>query len=513
MKHKMQFLTLASLALLLIGCAAHYRQTLDAYRKAEPLPFTQKTMAWVSAADRASTTSEPGANLSPLLRDAATTSSQDVFLALAAQLFETDPAALKARLEKLEDPEWMQRALAGTVTLENLLPAVADHNPSVKAARNRWEAMLHQYSQADYLDELINQYRAFTRYLMVETGNSLNKQMEQSFFPYPSTIALKGEMIRQEVRMAEQDWQMALRDAAVAAGKSFFSYQYLARAEATTAENVNLVQGLLDVVNSRYRAGTATQADLLKLQTELERQRNMLQDIQAEKQSAIAEINALLDRPAEAPLGPPATNDLSLISSDLSSFTAKALLSRQEVNMQDAKLRRAAAAIRMGEVMNRPLATQGYSLFEREMMPEASTGESRPSYGLETKTQDRPAFAQAEAYLAEMRRRLAAEEATLNQVKAETRAMAKTYLQDLDIARREVELVREIVLPQSRSAYETDLSAYTAGQVSFLDLLDAERALLDARLESDRARRDLNQTLIQVPMVGGSLPSAFAELK
>ena len=62
------------------------------------------------------------------------------------------------------------------------------------------------------------------------------------------------------------------------------------------------------------------------------------------------------------------------------------------------------------------------------------------------------------------------------------------------------------VLPQNRSTYEASLSAYSAAEQSFIDLLDAERALLDSRLELDEALRDLNQTLIRGAEVTGRVP-------
>ena len=67
----------------------------------------------------------------------------------------------------------------------------------------------------------------------------------------------------------------------------------------------------------------------------------------------------------------------------------------------------------------------------------------------------------------------------------------------------EVKLIREVVLPQNRSAYEGSLSAYSAGSVSFIDLFDAERALLLARLELDAARRDRNLVLVHYAEIAG----------
>jgi len=127
-------------------------------------------------------------------------------------------------------------------------------------------------------------------------------------------------------------------------------------------------------------------------------------------------------------------------------------------------------------------------------------------YGQMTKTRELPAFAQAEAYLAEMRQRLQAQQSMLDQARSKTAAMARSWLQEVDVAARQVRLIEEIVLPQNRSTYEASLSAYSAAEQSFIDLLDAERALLDSRLELDEALRDLNQTLIRGAEVTGRVP-------
>jgi len=48
--------------------------------------------------------------------------------------------------------------------------------------------------------------------------------------------------------------------------------------------------------------------------------------------------------------------------------------------------------------------------------------------------------------------------------------------------------ILQIVLPESDSAYQIALSGYSAGRMSFLDLLDAARALIQARLEAHQVR-------------------------
>lgn len=446
----------------------------------------------------------PSSPTLPIQLEQVTSPTQNVFARVTGELFGVTPAEIEPRIEGLKEPEQAWKAMASQLTWDDLRLAVALHNPSVQAANEQWQATINQYSQAAYLENLIAEYRTYTRYLNVETGKPLNKQMEQAFFPYPSTIALKGEMIREQVRLAELDWQHTMRERVLEAGNAFYDYQYLHRAEETTIENVALAAGLVDSINERYRDATASQADLTKVQTELERQRNMLEDIRAKQKAVAAKINALLNRPSDAALGKPDDRDLPDEATSAETLLAQALEHRQEINMQKAKVGRTEVAIRLGEVMNRPLFSQGYSAFERGMMPEASESVSRAPYGIRAKVKDRPDYAQAESYLAEMRKRLEAQRSGLDQIEAQTRGMARSLLQELDVARREVALIRDIVLPQNDSAYRLTLTYYTAQKASFLDLLDAERALIASRMSLHESRRALNQALLRLVTVRGT---------
>ncbi|MCB2156264.1 TolC family protein [bacterium] len=503
------FATAILILVVLAGCASGTRKALDDYFKAEPLPYYEKSIGLAEES--------PGEDMgteSPAMAEIrAEVAPDDKFLEIAASFFDTSSEELQGAFDDLKSDEQLDETLGAQLELNEFLYALAIHNPSVKSARHRWKATLKQYSQAEFLETLVSEYRTFTRYLDVQTGKPMNKAMAQQQYPFPSTISLKGELVREQVRLAEIEWQKSLRDAVVEAGKDYFDYQYLVRAEASTRENLMLVQGLVDVVERRYGAGESSQPDLLRVQTELERQRTMLEDLRSKQKAVRARINAALDRAPDANLGGPAGTDLPEVTDDVKALMEEALAHRQEVRMQRAKVNRIGIAIRLGEVMNRPLFSQGYSTFERGMKPEASEDESRVSYGLMSKSGDRPDYARAEAYLAEMRERHAATKADLDQVRARTKALAQTVFEQAMIAQRQVDLIDQVVLPQSQSAYETTLSAYTSDRMSFIDLLDAERALIRARLEEHASRRDLNQALLELARTRGlfSLPPQSAQ--
>ncbi len=494
-----RFLPITMMLLLLSGCAG-YRKQLDEYETNRPPSYLQRTLELTNDNPAEEVDNIPDSSADEMRSKLA---PKDTFVELAEEFYGIEAAQFNEAQQRFADSEIFASDIGTQVVAHDLLLAVAFRNPSVRAARHRWQATLDQYSQAEYLDSLIAEYRSFTKYLNVESGKPMNKEMSKKFTPWPGMIGLKGELVRQQVHLAEVDWQKTLRDAVVETGNLYYQYQYLNRAEQTTRENVELTQGLLDVVERRYESGKATQADLIKVQTELERQRNMLMDLGAQKLSIAAKINAQLDRSADAPLGVPAEMNLPDSVPTFMELRELAENSRQEVLMQQTKVKRMETAIRLGEVMNRPIASQGYSTFERGMKPDASPDKSNMPYGTMAKTRELPAYAQAEAYLAEMRDKLNAERAQLDHVLAQTRAMAQSTVQELDITLREKHLIDEIVLPQSQSAYEVSLSGYTSGRVNFLDLLDAERALLKARLEAHAAARDWNQASLGVTRVSG----------
>ncbi|MBI1390835.1 MAG: hypothetical protein GC154_20590 [bacterium] len=492
------------LLLLVGGCAAHQR-ALREYENERATPFFQQTLGWIGSAAQSQSLEPSAAGPLPKIELEGAASPDEKFVSIASDFFQADPVALQQRIAALSESEGLKKVLQPRLTWNDLSLAVAIHNPAVRAARERWRATLNQYDQADFLDNLIGEYRSFTRYLNVTPGKPVNKQMLQSIYPFPGTMALKGEMVKEQVRLAELDWRRTLREKVVEAGQRFYDDQYVMRAQDTTRENIDLLQNLLSVVRELYQAGGASQAGIIKIQNELERQRNMLKDLDSRRIALHAQLTASLGLEPGFALGQPEKTNQPEVTLSAEDLFKLARDCRQEVLMQQSKINRTAIAIRMGEVMNRPSASQGYSQLERGMMPEASVDASKMPFGLEPKTRDRPAYAQAESYLAEMRQRLLGENAMMDDVLRETEAMARTMIETLDVDRREVHLIDNVILPQDQAAYEISLSDYQSGKATFLDLLDAERQLIKSRLESHASHRDLNQASVRLLTVSGAM--------
>jgi outer membrane protein TolC len=523
------FLSLLALG----GCTTHYKQSLRDFEAGKTSSFYQRTLDWTAREESVPTTGTrtivPPAPPPSVSAEAKESSPEEVSFRLVEKVLGLKPDELKKQADRMKQPADLDRVVERQLTLSDLQLAVALHNPEVRAMRASWEAALQQYAQADYLEGLIAQFRTFTRYLNVEPGEPLNKQMQPVYSPYPGVTAFKSEMIGAMVRMADLEWQRGIRDKAFEAGKQYFEYLYLKQAQVTTRENIQLLEDLARNIEERYRTGQVNQANVLKVRNDLARQKSAQADLESRERTVRAALNALMGRAPEAALGQPVETNLRA-PEPTESFWKSVTQNRQEIGTQRAEIVRLQAAIRMGEVMNRPPASQGYSAFERGMMPESQAGqaamgdnastktgmgpekgssgsETGPPFGLKPREEKpRLGFAQAEAYLAESRRRLEAENLKLDNLIRQTRAEGVAVFEEIHTARRKVELIKKTTLPAAQTTYEISQSEYTSGGSSFLDLLDAERDLIETRLMAHEARRDLNQAVLRLGTISGKVP-------
>ena len=84
-----------------------------------------------------------------------------------------------------------------------------------------------------------------------------------------------------------------------------------------------------------------------------------------------------------------------------------------------------------------------------------------------------------------------------------TRFQVKDLVAQIQATERIVNLYATTVLPQARHTRDAALAGYRTGRADFLDLIDADRALLTYRLEHLRARVDLQQQRAKLEQVVG----------
>ena len=73
-------------------------------------------------------------------------------------------------------------------------------------------------------------------------------------------------------------------------------------------------------------------------------------------------------------------------------------------------------------------------------------------------------------------------------------------------AERKINLYRDTLVPKAEQSLRATETAYKGGKMDFLNLIDAQRALLAFRLAQERALADRAQRLAELEMVVGGEP-------
>ena len=91
-------------------------------------------------------------------------------------------------------------------------------------------------------------------------------------------------------------------------------------------------------------------------------------------------------------------------------------------------------------------------------------------------------------------------------------AKIQRVLYDYRDAERKIDLYRDTLVPKARQSLRSTEAAFRAGTSSFLDLIDAERTLLDFELSYERASTNRAQRLAELEkLVGRSIPRMGGE--
>lgn len=191
------------------------------------------------------------------------------------------------------------------LTPTGLVVAVLARNPGVKALEAAAQAAEFRIAPAGALDDPSLSYSTAPETAGGPRGLQQQFQFNQPL-PWPGKLALREEAARQRAAAASEDIdELRLRVAAAAKSLSA-EWAYVHRALAINTEHQALLQELRRVAEARYAAGRAGQQDAL--QAEVARARLAAEAITLERRrrEVQARINALLSRPAQGHVPPPA---------------------------------------------------------------------------------------------------------------------------------------------------------------------------------------------------------------
>jgi cobalt-zinc-cadmium efflux system outer membrane protein len=386
-------------------------------------------------------------------------------------------------------------------SLEDFISEAMDHNLEVQAARERWRAAEAMTPSAWALpDPRIGLSYQKNPGSIFTLGEARMRMLTVSqTIPFPLKMTSRARLYHAGARQARWQYQAVRQDVAAKVKVAFYQLFVLQRSLDIMEEQIELLQSLEETARSQYAVGQAPQHEVLKAQVELSLMVDEKDILEKEKIPATrARLAALLNRPDDADLRVPDDVDLPPMVFTDEQLLSLALDHRPGLRATKEEVRKAEASFSLARWGYFPDLTVS---FLQERM-ETSTG-AENTRGLTLNINLPLWFWGHRAEVSEKKgyRTVAADR--YGDLQSRTRAEVMETLAAYRSSRSRAELIETTILPLAEQSLKAARAAYENRQADFLDLLSAQRNLLDAQLKHDQALGDAGASLARLERVVG----------
>jgi len=411
---------------------------------------------------------------------------------------DAERARLEANADRYERP-FAERALPELPqdpTWEDLLHRAFLANGELEAAYFEWKAALERVDIASAYPNT-NVGLGFEYMFSRERMKTFDRMTFSARFDamenlaLPPKVAQAGKVALDEARVAGERFRTAKFNLQERVLGAWAEYWLLVERGRILDEQVQLLRGVFDTARARVQAG-GPQEDLLRAEIEVATAEDALLTTEADIEARRAGLNALLARQPDALLAAPPNlpEPRALTVSD-----ADLILMAAGANPELAALAR--------EVEGRADALE---LARLQWLPDinpsaAFTGGAAQVIGAmimlpTTVVEIRGTINEAQAMVR-------ATEASLRQATHDRASEFVAALVSLRDSERRADLFETRVLPVADRASDNVRASYSAGRAGYLDLIEAQRILLDVRLMIAEARAMREQRLAELERLAG----------
>lgn len=391
---------------------------------------------------------------------------------------------------------WSQPA--EPVRLPDLIATALANNPEITAAQKRYEAARQRPAQERSLPDprLAVGYNSVGGPL---PGQGLGTQptanigvMLSQELPYPGKRKLRGEIAGKEADAEFQQYLAVELNIRARVTQAYHRLHHAVSAIEILNRGKELVGQVIRVSEVRYSAGKAAQTDILKAQTELALLEIRIVQMQQDRRTAEAELNALLNRKPGTPIGEPDDAPSLPLPFTLEELLARTADTAPELRRDEKMMQRGELAVNLARKEFHPDYTVSAGYYNMGGMPPMFEFRLEIPLRVHSASKQKPAVDEQVFRLGEARRNYEAAGQNLQFRVREAYAAAET-------AFRLMNLYSDTILPQSGLTVESSLAGYQTGSTDFLSVLsnvitriDSEEryheqklnyALAEARLE------------------------------
>jgi len=372
------------------------------------------------------------------------------------------------------------------------------HNPTLAVAREQIAQARARVTQGYALPEpsISANYLGATGAFRPHTGNETDLGVGITI-PFPNKIILRGQAAKGDLGNFDAQYVLQRQLIAAQTAQAYDSLLVALRHRDDLLIAKQLAQDFVQKTQARFSAGTAAKLDIVKGQVDVAQAENDLIANERGIANARAGLNRLLGRVLGASIEPSDTLGVPAIPTDFARLEQLAMSARPELR---------------GLERQRESARAQEHLAQQYFLPDVTLGLSRNNiYGTDpTYTTsigiDLPIFfwQHQNGEVAEAKHRQAELSATFRDISAQVGQDLRNAYSTATVALRQVQFLADELVPSATEQYKIASSTYALGGSSALEVIDAQRTLLDAKGQYTTALGALNDAVADLERATGA---------
>lgn len=382
------------------------------------------------------------------------------------------------------------------VRLQDYLRDAALNNAGLKATFEQWKSALEQVPQAKTLPDPKFNYGYFVQEVETKVGPQRQRVGIMQVFPWFGKIEARTDAASATAKAAKKRYEATQLNLFFEVKDAFYEYAYLASAVEIARENLELIKHFEEVARTKYIAAAASHPDVIRAQVELAKLEDQLKSLEEMRGPMVARLNSILNRRSFAMLPWPGKEKFEPVKVNRREMTEMLKAKNPELAALDFEVEAAKSRVELAKKKFYPDIGVGVDSIQTDggddaviLMFTLNLPIWRDGY--------KAAEQQARADVRQKAQQKRQAENTIV-------ARAEQTLYDFEDSNRKIKLYGDILIPKAEELLGASETAYKAGTIDFLSLVDAQRILLKYQLFYERAVADNGQKLAELEMLAGT---------
>lgn len=326
-------------------------------------------------------------------------------------------------------------------------------------------------------------------------------------FPAAGSLDARARAMAEEAQAMLAELSAEERLVAQRAADAFAEYVQAFTERGIQRQQLALLERMGQATRARYTTGGSGLADAARIDVEIAKAQRALARIEGDSARARAALNAVLRRPVGAPLGEPQELAPQTVRLPLDELLARAESNRGPTLAADARLRAAGVRREAVEAEARiPEFMVGLGYWQDPRM--------RPGVGVTASMSLPWLWGPGRHRMAQGQEEEAAERAARDGAGLEAQAEVSEAYARLAAFEQQLLVVRRQALPAARRSIDALTAAFSTGNASLLEWVDAARSVLDLEMEAADLHGQLSHGIAALERaVGTLLPRVALELE